>query len=80
MLNGIFRHFAPTTSVGVHGNAVYTPTTVKFCCDTQEWIHQETQAIAAMDFRFSDKGDPMYYVLSLAGNMQVQRCAVYLLV
>lgn len=36
----------------------------------QEWIHLETQAIAAMNFRFSSKGDPMNYVSRLAGNMQ----------
>lgn len=38
---------------------------------TQEWIHLEAQAIDAMDFRFSSKGDPIDYVSYLAGNMQV---------
>ena len=38
---------------------------------TQEWIHEETQAIAATNFRFSSKGSPMKYVLRLAGYMQV---------
>ncbi|CBJ49276.1 conserved unknown protein [Ectocarpus siliculosus] len=37
----------------------------------QEWIHLETQAIAAMNFRFSSKGDPSSYACRLAGNMQV---------
>lgn len=40
------------------------------CVRAQEWIHLETQAIAAMNFRFSSKGDPMNYVSRLAGNMQ----------
>eukprot|EP00903_Cladosiphon_okamuranus_P017869 g16444.t1 len=39
----------------------------------QEWIHLETQAISAMNFRFSSKIDPVSYVLWLAGNMHTYR-------
>ncbi|CAN0379487.1 unnamed protein product [Laminaria digitata] len=37
----------------------------------QEWIHLEIQAIAAMNFRFASKGNPMGYVSRLAGDMQL---------
>eukprot|EP00752_Nemacystus_decipiens_P002074 g1985.t1 len=39
-------------------------------CGVQGWIHEENQAIDAMNFRFASKGDPMRYVSRLASNMQ----------
>eukprot|EP00752_Nemacystus_decipiens_P012492 g11064.t1 len=39
----------------------------------QEWIHLETKDIAAMNFRFSSKVDPVDYVSWLAGNMHKYR-------
>ena len=37
----------------------------------QEWVHDETATVAAMSFRFLSKRQPIDYVCSLAGSMQL---------
>jgi len=37
----------------------------------QEWVHDETATVAAMSFRFLSKRQPIDYVCSLAGCMQL---------